>query len=210
MTTTPLAGRWRAVRTSAVASAVVAVATGAHVAAGGTVSSWRAVGLACLLVVAGSALVTAARLTAPRVVAWLAVGQVVVHHALAWVPGRHCPGGVQGTAGEVLFVSQTPVPCTTPAVAEHGHALWSDPVMLLAHAAATLATALLLAGADEVLWLVVAALGLPAVRLPGSPLPLDAGPVVPAPRSVDVPTKPALAGCDPVRGPPGPPASTPA
>ncbi len=202
----------RAARAGGAAALVVALASAAHVAAGAGsgATGW----LLALVVVAGAALVLAPRATTPgRLVVLLGGGQLLVHlsHvavAAGAAAGTHCyaprgasaadPGGVFAA---VPAVASCGAAAGRAADAVHLHVLPS-PLMLLAHAAATLVTAAVLARAQRLLEAVA---GLFRVRpRPATPTVAVPGrrpvPAVRAPRPATGPRR----GPAPTRGPPLP------
>ncbi|WP_380165011.1 hypothetical protein [Jannaschia sp. R86511] len=197
----PTTGAWRALRAGLVVAVVTGLSTAGHLAGGGHVASARAAVLALLLVSVAAAALTAVRLTPVRLLAALAAGQVVVHHALAWTPGGHCAA----PASSPLFESTVVAGCGPAGPHE---AMWSDPAMLLGHLVATVLAAAVLGHGEQLLW---TARDLLALRLlvlpdavPAQAAPALAFPPVPAP----VPSTP-VERCDPVRGPPATPSASP-
>lgn len=203
----PTTGAWRAVRAVLVIALVVCLSTGGHLIAGGQVASWRAAALALLLVAVGAAGATALRLTPMRLMAVLGAGQLVVHHALSWTPGGHC-----ATAGSSeLFKSMTHAGCGTVGAHEAAgahEAVWSDPVMLLAHVVATVVAGVVLGRGEQLLWTICALLQARPLVLPELLLPEDTQPV----RAPILPRRPhrvVLSESDPLRDPPATPLASP-
>lgn len=168
----PVGGALRAARGLALALVVVGIASTAHLAGGGHLPPGLL--LAGVVVAAGSAAhaATARRLTLPAVLLLLGAGQVVLHAAftvLAAPPGAgvvpragvlqvHAHGGphsglllpVDAAAGVVSAAG-----ATGPADAA-GPAAGAAAAMLTAHVVATLVAAVVLAGADRSLWMLLA------------------------------------------------------
>ena len=196
---TPDRGAWRLARGAAVASTVVGLAAGAHLAAGGLLPGpWLLLALTCLVLCA-TLLLAARRMSAPVLLAVLGAGQLGLHQAFCWfgVPtvAVHPPGHHPGAG--LLAVD--------PVEAVHAGAS-ADGSMTAAHVVATVVAALVLARGEALLWrlwtwwqplraVVVAVLRLPV--LPRVPHPPAA--VVPRPAFV-------VARRVPRRGPPRVPA----
>lgn len=220
--------RIRAFRAAAAAAATVSLAAGAHVLAGGTLPV-PPIFLA-LLALTGFvvSLATRVRLGFPAMGALLAGGQLALHEAFTALssptsgqfpssydpplygtppPLHHgmppWPGLSSGhgiTAGSESMLDGA----ATAAATTHVHALDSalSLAMLGCHAAATIATALLLTGGEDALWQLVAWLR-PLAALPKA-TPLGAFCVPGVPSDPEVPAPPPWRNlrADSRRGPP--------
>ncbi|MCR6690327.1 hypothetical protein [Cellulomonas sp.] len=196
----PTSGAARLLRAALLSSLVVALAAGAHALAGGTVPSVLALAGLTALVLPVAVVVTARRVRAVAALTVLGAGQVALHAAfgLAERCGAALGGQVPGDAGG---------PHGGHVVASSGHACVShvgahaSGAMIAAHAAATVVTALLVAGAERGLWRVLASLA-PLLR----PARLGVGHVVARPVVVSALTAPPAAlhlrVPPPRRGPP--------
>ena len=177
----PLRGRWRLLRIAALGGASMLLATGAHLGGGGRAPSLGLLFVTAFLVGLTAVTVTTRRLRFGTLLAVLGVEQLLLHELF-------------GAA------AMTPTGCT-PALGDHAAAMarcaigphapvgfaGTDWGMLLAHVAATLATAWVLARGEQWLWrlcerAVRAATcaptprvrrGLPPRPLPGPTLRLD-------------------------------------
>lgn len=144
------------------ATAILALAAGAHLA-GGSALPAPAVMLAVLALTAlGSTAATRQRLRFPAVAALLAGGQLALHEVFAAVSvpaaaisGASAPHGSHLSGAAAL-----------PALDHmYGTEATSGPLMLASHALATLASALLLAKGEDALWALAAWLR-PLLALP--------------------------------------------
>jgi hypothetical protein len=170
---TPPRTPFHAVRAAALATGTVTLGTGAHLAGGGSLPP-AAILLAILaLTVLSCTAATRIRLGLPAVGALLAGGQLALHEALtlfsaapaARTPLAPPPAGAHVHGPDVLELSAAAK--TAVHIAEHVSP--SDPVaaplMLAAHALATLCCALLLAQGENALWQLAAWLR-PLAELP--------------------------------------------
>ncbi|GAB13021.1 hypothetical protein ARGLB_032_00680 [Arthrobacter globiformis NBRC 12137] len=200
---------FRLFRTGLIGSPVIGFATGGHLAGGGQLPSAAILAALFAVTLVPVAALTRFRLSFPALVALLGAGQFWLHWALdalggagaaepesaALLPGH---GGHAGGALDSAFPS--------PAVAESAHSAASDGVMFVAHAVATLCTAVLLARGERVLATLASWLQPlfrrhePAVVLPARvPAPFPVPAVLPRTRAgVRLPTR---------RGPPLPSAA---
>jgi hypothetical protein len=203
---------FRLFRTGLIGSLVIGFATGGHLAGGGQLPSAAILAALFAVTLVPVAALTRFRLSFPALVALLGAAQFWLHWALdalggagaaepesaALMPGH---GGHAGHAGGALD-SAFP----SPAVAESAHSAASDGVMFVAHAVATLCTAVLLARGERVLATLASWLQPlfrrhePAVVLPARvPAPFPVPAVLPRTRAgVRLPTR---------RGPPLPSAA---
>ncbi len=143
----------RLLRAALATMVVIGLASGAHALGGGSAPTPLA------LAVLGTALapalwwVSAGELTTSRLIALLAGTQVVVHGALmAMAPGHGTSSAAPMHGGASLGSSGDPMATAhlTPMAMAH-----LTPMMLALHAAATVATAVVLSRAERVLWWVV-------------------------------------------------------
>lgn len=162
----------RASRASLQALLVLGLAASAHTLGGGTAPGPVSLGVLGLLLAPVAWWASGRQLRAGRLLALLGGAQALVHAALtAMSPGvgdglaRHVHGGLPTALG------------ASPAVADHVHPALG-PSMLLAHGAATVLAALLLAHAESVLWRALARL-LP--RVPAAVRVRACAPVLPEP-----------------------------
>jgi hypothetical protein len=199
-------GALRVARTVAVTAVVVGLAVAAHVAGGGRPP--RALGLVGLALATAyvCAWLARRRLSLPVLAGVLAAGQWALHHtfdvleascATTIVPAAHAGHTVAAGSCEPVAAA------AGSGLAAGQHLAAPSWAMLLAHVAATLVSALVLASGERALW---ALCGLLATLVPA--LPRAAAPVaVPARRAPDVPAAPrprraVLLRTSPRRGPP--------
>ncbi|MEV4613083.1 hypothetical protein AB0K43_10840 [Kitasatospora sp. NPDC049258] len=160
----------RLVRASAFATVSVALAAGAHGAAGGAAVGLGPVALGWLLVCAVAAAAAGRRRSMPGITAGVLAGQLGLHllfrtgHAMAAppsvrtsMPGMTGMSGMSGSAGRPGGrAGQSPVPPSGhlhhAVAAAHGGVLGLSPGMLAGHAAAALATGWLLHRVEAALW----------------------------------------------------------
>ncbi|MET3952632.1 hypothetical protein [Arthrobacter sp. UYEF36] len=190
---------FRLLRTAVVAAAVISLAAGAHVLAGGQLPPATLMAALTALTALGVVLVTKWEMTALSLAAILAAGQAVLHEAFSTLSG---PAGPTSNA-PLLHVHETVVraPAASAGSELHRHLPADlDSPMLTLHVIATLATAVLLARGEAALWALAAWLrplaGISVVRmlfLPSQPLP--------APRTVTLRRWRVLRR-PPLRGPP--------
>jgi hypothetical protein len=172
-------------RASAVATVILALASGAHLAGGGELPA-PAILLAVLALTAlGSTTATRLRLGFPAMAALLGGGQLALHELFTAFghPGAAAPAPATLHTGHL-----TGADVLAPVVG-HVHAAegTSGPLMLAAHALATLGCALLLAKGEAALWALAAWLrplaGLPRAVAPDSVPPVFVSfPTTAAPR----------------------------
>jgi hypothetical protein len=164
-------------RASAMATAILTLAAGAHVAGGGALPA-PAVMLAVLALTAlGSTTATRLRLGFPFVAALLAGGQLALHEVLT---AFSIPAAAESSAA-AAHGSHLSGAAALPPVLDHIHGAGatSRPLMLAAHILATLGSALLLAKGEDALWALAAWLR-PLMALP-RPAVYDDGPAPLAP-----------------------------
>jgi hypothetical protein len=146
-------------RAVAFTAAVFALAAGAHVLAGGSMPEPAIVAGLVALVLAPVMILAKNRITAPVMAGLLGAGQLVLHEAFdalststgfTPVPGGHLHG-----TGQTPHLAGALMP---------EHAAAEGALMLILHAAATLATALILARGEAAVWALAAWLR-PLVRI---------------------------------------------
>jgi hypothetical protein len=205
---------FRLFRTGLIGSLVIGFAAGGHLAGGGMLPS--AAILAALFAVAlvPVAALTRFRLSCPALVGLLGAGQLWLHWAFDTLGGAGAaapasaavlPGhaGHTGAALAPALLSPDALGAAGSAAAGSVHAAATDGVMFVAHAVATVCTAVVLARGERVLATLASWLQPlfrrhePAVLLPGRvPAPLPVPAVLPRTRAgVRLPTR---------RGPPVP------
>lgn len=145
---------FRLLRTAAVAGAVLSLAAGAHVLAGGRLPPAPVMAACTALVILGVVLVTRWKLTAPALTAILAAGQGLLHEAFSALSGS-----TSATAAPTLHLHGTVAAGLTPSAGPglHRHLQADlDPPMLALHVIATLVTAALLSRGEAALWALAA------------------------------------------------------
>ena len=159
-------------RATAVATVILTLAAGAHLAAGGALPAPAIMLAALSLTALGSTAATRLRLGFPALAALLGGGQLALHEVFSAFssPGTN-PGSGTATPHESHLAGAG---ILAPAV-DHlaGAAATAGPLMLSAHILATLASALLLAKGEAALWALAAWLR-PLVALP-QPVACDDG-----------------------------------
>ncbi|HOF63954.1 MAG TPA: hypothetical protein PLL54_06590 [Dermatophilaceae bacterium] len=145
MSTHPSGGVVRLARAAYLAAVILGLAVAGHVLGGGSWPSWGA--LSGVLILAGglSAVLTRARLRAPRLAATLAGGQLAVHEVLSWTTG-HGSMGHDHAAMALDPAEGMPSGWLTTW-------LGADLRMLAGHAVATVLAAAVIAHGERVLWL---------------------------------------------------------
>jgi hypothetical protein len=178
----PAAGGLRLLRAGGLTVAAYALASVAHVQAGGGLPTWPWLAAILLLTFWGAVVLTGRRLGRVATVAGLGVSQLVLHEAFGFLsPVGAClrdsfvPAGHAGH--EVVLT------CADPGLsmpAHHGRGL----TMVVAHAVAAALTGLVLARGEDAVWF-LASLVWPALPSPVRPAPPESRlPVSPRPRSV--------------------------
>ncbi|MEZ0447732.1 hypothetical protein [Cellulomonas sp. ICMP 17802] len=202
----PATGPLRLVRAGTVAVVTVALAALAHVLAGGGLPPVVVLVALTALVLAAAVVLTARRLGPLGALVLLGVGQLAVHSSFSLFTSMACmPGAMGGAAlsghahhaGTVLQAQAAACPASDAALVPP---LLGASAMLVLHVVATLAAALVIAGADRALWWLAAWL---------RPLVGTAAAVVVAPRP-SLPTPAEVPGSGsawwrdvvPLRGPP--------
>jgi hypothetical protein len=177
-----------------VATAILTLAAGAHLAGGGALPAPTVMLAVLALTALGSTTATRLRLRFPAAAALLAGGQLALHEVFA---AASVPAAAAGSGTATPHASHLSGAAGLPAVLDHlygtgiygteiyGTGATSGPLMLAAHILATLGSALLLAKGEDALWALAAWLR-PLVALP-RPAAYDGGaaPLVPfAPSAV--------------------------
>jgi hypothetical protein len=175
-------------RSSAVATVILALAAGAHLAGGGELPA-PAILLAVLALTAlGSTTATRLRLGFPAMAALLGCGQLALHQlftafappAAGTAPAAVDPHGAHLSGAGILAPGAAHLHEAAPA---------SGPLMLAAHALATLGCALLLAKGEAALWALAAWLR-PLAALPQAVAPDDGPPALAPFRPFAAPLRP--------------------
>ncbi len=190
----PATGPLRLVRAGMVAVVTVALATLAHLLAGGGLPPVVVLIALTAFALAAAAVLTARTLGPVGAVALLGVGQLALHSAFSLFTSMACMSGPPSA-----HHAGTAMQCTA-ADAGSAQPLLGGSTMLVLHVAATLAAALVIVGADRALWWLAAWL---------RPLVDSAAPVVVVPRAVlPTPVEAPSSGDEwwravvPLRGPP--------
>lgn len=198
---------FRLFRTGLIGSILLGLAAGGHLAGGGQLPALSVLAALCAVTIVPVAALSRFRLSFPVLTGLIGAGQVWLHWAFgalsAGAPSAIPPAPLSGPAAHAGHAATTIAhDAVTVNVPAHGAA--PDALMLVAHAAATLTTALLLARGEQALgvltgWLepllrqpepatilparvpgtCAAAVVLPPMR-PGLRLPSRRGPPVPA------------------------------
>ncbi|ELT43647.1 hypothetical protein [Arthrobacter nitrophenolicus] len=167
-------------RSSALAAAILALAAGAHVAGGGHLPAPGILLAVLALTGLASTAATRLRLTFPAVGALLGAGQLALHEAFTAFSAPALALGPANLHSGHQHGGGTPVLPELVTVAGHAPAgdPGSAPLMLAAHALATLGCALLLAKGEDALWALAAWLrplaGLPRAEAPDAVPPVFA------------------------------------
>ncbi len=175
-------GPVRALRALFATLLTVALAAAGHALGGGVVAG-GAVAVLVLLVLPLAVLTTRARWTAPRALAALAAGQLLVHLLLSWMSpaaGGTAQSAHRGHPLTDLALLAQGGPAGSGAhvhvsgaltISASGRPAQSAAAMLLAHALMVVVTAVLLARGEALVWAVVARL-LPTPTRPRAPRPV--------------------------------------
>jgi hypothetical protein len=185
-------------RAVALTAAMFALAAGAHVLAGGSLPEPAILAGLLAVVLAPVMILAKLRITTPFMAALLGVGQLVLHEAFN---ALSVSAGFTPVAGGHLH-GAGPVPLTALALMPE-HAAAPGALMLILHAVATLATALVLARGEAAVWALAAWLR-PLIRILTAVVVPD-WPHLPAPHLTVVASRwrslrlPALRGPPPVQ-----------
>lgn len=201
-------------RTGILSTGILTLAAGAHTLGGGALPTPPILAALLALTLLASVLATRIRLGLLAMTAVLGTGQVLLHEAFTALAGTATPqaalpAGHQHDDGAALagaLQHLSPALGHSGAPSEHlaqGHgSLAHDPGMLLAHVAATLLTALLLARGEAALWALAAWLR-PLFRAAKTPVLPVAGRALRAPFAPEPPRLPwRTLRRDRLRGPP--------
>lgn len=159
----PTRGATRAARAAAFGMATLALASGAHVSAGGALPSMMVLAVLVLPLMLTAVILTSRRCGSVLLVASLAAAQILLHETLmavtSHVPGEMFAAEVGAHHGAQTLVSDQ-VSAHSAAALGGGLAVAGPdgwPVAMKAmHVAATVVTALLLARGEKALWQMVA------------------------------------------------------
>jgi hypothetical protein len=182
-------------RATALTGAIFALAAGAHVLAGGSLPQPAIVVGLVALVLVPVMILSKFKINAPVMVGLLGVGQLVLHEAFnafsvsagfTPVDGVHLHAAVQAHSSAAAVMPE--------------HAAVPGVLMLVLHAAATLATALILARGEAAVWALAAWLR-PLVRILTATAIPD-WPHLPAPSAIVVPSRWRTLRLPALRGPP--------
>ncbi|MGF9649855.1 hypothetical protein AAIH32_17970 [Pseudarthrobacter oxydans] len=172
-------------RSSAVATVILTLAAGAHLAGGGGLPAPLILLAVLALTALASTAATRLQLGFPAMAALLAGGQLALHGLFtAFAPFTAGPAATGAAAPHAGHLAGADI--ITPAAHLAGTEAASAPLMLAAHALATLGCAVLLAKGEAALWALAAWLrplsALPhAVAPDAAPAPLAAFPTAGAP-----------------------------
>lgn len=176
----PTRGATRLARAAAFAVATLALASGAHVSAGGAMPSMMVLALLVVPLMMAALVLTSRRCGPVLLLGSLTAAQVLVHETLmaltSHVPVDMFPAELGAHHGAQALVSGQSSAHSASAMggaAVSGGGGWSV-TMQVAHVLATLVTALLLARGEQALWQLASRL-LPT--LPGNPLLLGCDPL---------------------------------
>ncbi|MHC6594261.1 hypothetical protein [Arthrobacter sp. C152] len=169
-------------RAAAFTTAMIALAAGAHIIAGGSLPQPAVLAGITALVLAPVMILAKFKLTTPVTAVLLVASQLVLHQAfnalsLSTGPGSAPAGHLHGSG-----LAHLPVESLAPE-----HAATPGTLMLILHAAATVATAVVLARGEAAVWALAAWLR-PLVRILTAVLIPD-WPLLPAPAAVVVPSR---------------------
>ncbi|HEY8699456.1 MAG TPA: hypothetical protein VIM08_00630 [Arthrobacter sp.] len=182
-------------RAAAVTAAVFALAAGAHVLSGGSLPGPAISAGLLALVLAPVMILTGIKITAPVMALLLGAGQFVLHEAFDALSVSAESSAVSAGHLHSTMPALSPAASLMPA-----HAAGGDALTLILHAAATVATALLLARGEAALWALAAWLR-PLVRLLTA-LVIHSWPRLPLPDPVVIPSRWRNLRLPALRGPP--------
>jgi len=180
-------------RAVAFTAAMFALATGAHLLAGGSLPGPAIFAGLVALVLAPVMILANIRITAPVMAGLLGAGELVLHEAFN---ALSVSSGVAPVAGGHLH-GTGPVPLSTVAPMPE-HAAAPGALMLILHVAATLATALVLARGEAAVWSLAAWLR-PLIRILTAVVIPD-WPHLPVPHRIVIPSGGDASGCLPSAG----------
>lgn len=182
-------------RAVAFTAAMFSLATGAHVLAGGSLPQPAITAGIVALVLMPVMMLSKTKINAPGMIGLLGFSQLVLHGAFN---ALSVSAGFTSAAG--AHVHGTPLVPSSAADMMPGHAAVPGVLMLALHAAATLATALVLARGEAAAWALAAWLR-PLIRALAA-VAIPAWPHVPAPPAVVVCSRWRNLRLPALRGPP--------
>lgn len=145
---------FRLFRTGLIGSIVLGLAAGGHLAGGGQLPALSALAALCAVTIVPVAALSRFRLSFPVLTGLIGAGQVWLHWAFgslsAGAPSAIPPALLSGHAAHADHAATT-VAHDAVTVAVPAHVATPDALMFVAHAAATLTTALLLARGEQAL-----------------------------------------------------------
>ncbi|NUU19291.1 hypothetical protein HP550_18735 [Cellulomonas humilata] len=201
----PATGPLRLVRAGVVAAVTVALASLAHVLAGGALPPTVVLVTLTAVTLAAAVVLTARRVGTVGALALLGVGQLAIHSSFSLFTTMACVPGPDGQAalfGHVHHAGMAMEPLAACSAVEQTLAppLLGASAVLVLHVAAAVVAALVLAGADRALWGIAAWLA----PLVGSEAAAVVVPRPTLPTPVDVPWSGYAWWRDavPLRGPP--------
>ncbi len=150
---TPTTGALRLARAGLVAVVTVALASLAHVLAGGALPPLPVVGALAAVALAAAVLLTRSRVRPTGAVVLLGAGQLAVHSSFRLVAPMACMTGPTTTGAHVhgaAAVLPSAAECSAVGAA-HPMVLGAS-AMLVLHVVATVVAALLIAGVDRAIW----------------------------------------------------------
>ncbi|WP_052596213.1 hypothetical protein [Luteipulveratus mongoliensis] len=150
-------GAWRLARAGSFALVAVALSLTAHVAAGGSPPSVGVVAATTFGILCPATLLAGRRIGRPTMLVMLGLAQLGLHTAFERLGGH-----AESCTPSGHHHAQTVTCGSSGAAAEH---VSTGPLMVLAHIAATVLLALLLARGEDILWALAACFGL---RLPAT------------------------------------------
>lgn len=151
-------------RALALATVILALGAGAHVAGGGALPAPPIMLAVFALTALGSTTATRLRLGFPALAALLGTAQLALHEVFA---AFSAPAGAAASGTTTAHDSHLADPGILALASDHlsGAGATSSPLMVAAHILATLASALLLSKGEAALWALAAWLR-PLIRLP--------------------------------------------
>ena len=182
-------------RAAAFTAAMFALAAGAHVLAGGSLPQPAIVAGLVALMLAPVMILSKIRFNAPGMIGLLSAGQLVLHEAFSALSAST---GFTPVDGGHLHSGAQAHPLAVAVMPEHAAA--PSALMLVLHAAATLATAIVLARGEAAVWALAAWL-LPLVRILTALVSPD-WPHLPAAPAIVVPSRWRNLRLPDLRGPP--------
>lgn len=189
---------FRLLRTGLIVSIIVGLAAGGHLAAGGTLPEPAVLFAVCALAVLPVSVLSRYRLSFPVLVGVLGAGQAWLHWAFHTL-STSVPLGGPGVTGHGQHLAALPVDVL--GAAQNASADGYGTLMFLAHAAATLVTAIVLSRGEQALWTMAAWLR-PLVQLPAVSALVPARVPSPCYPPLVLPLDQAIVSLPAPRGPP--------